>query len=62
MGEPLLTYHQAAAYLEITGPELEEAMAAKRIRYYRDDQKVWFRQEDLDAYVESLVVEALERR
>ena len=66
MGEPLLTYHQAAAYLEITGPELEEAMAAKRIRYYLDQpcrgRGFLFSREDLEEYMRGLVVETLERR
>ena len=58
----LLSRQEAMDVLRVSSWKLKKLMRERRIRYYRDDQKVWFRQEDLDAYIESLVVEALERR
>jgi len=58
----LLTKREAAAELRVSRGKLQKLMRERRIRYHKDDQKVWFRQEDLEAYIESLAVEPLERR
>ena len=55
--DPLLTLDNACVYLGVRKSALYRLTSENRIRYYKVAGENRFRQSDLDAYLESCVVE-----
>ena len=57
--DPLFTQDQAAAYLAMTRNWVDEALRTGKIASYRVGNRLRVRKSDLDAYLESVRIEAV---
>jgi hypothetical protein len=56
-GGVLLSFHDAEAYSGLSERYLRTLVFERRIAYHKDKRRVFFRREDLDAFINSLRVE-----
>lgn len=55
----LLNYKQASAYLHLSEFTLRRYVSEKKIKHYKLGSRVFFKPEDLDAWINSKRVEAV---